>query len=64
MTQARIIAAVCMAVLVATLAVWSVRRERLVADCEAAGGHWHGPSSSCTSLGGRPIIVRQGLGRG
>lgn len=64
MTHARMIAALCVATLVAVLLGWSAWRERLVADCEAAGGHWHGPSSSCTSLGGRPIIVRQGLGRG
>ncbi|MBV1694912.1 MAG: hypothetical protein KGP27_10675 [Hyphomicrobiales bacterium] len=64
MTNTHIIAAVCVAAIVAVLVGWSAWRERLVADCEAAGGHWHGPSSSCTSLGGRPIIVRQGLNRG
>jgi hypothetical protein len=64
MTNTHIIAAVVVAAALAVLVGWSALRERLVADCEAAGGHWHGPSSTCTSLGGRPMIVRQGLSRG
>jgi hypothetical protein len=45
------------------LLYWQWRRDRLVSDCNSAGGTWDGPASTCRLPAGR-ILIRPDLQRG
>jgi hypothetical protein len=63
MTTRRKLVAVGVILAVGILFAWQRHREDRIARCHAADGVWNGPTSSCTTLGGRPLLLRDGLGR-
>jgi hypothetical protein len=53
--------AAVLVLLVAVLLAWQSYRERLLGDCNAAGGIWDGARSRC--IPAPPIIIQRDLQR-